>query len=56
VGIRATYVAFAGEVIEEVLIACGGGLSSAFWPNYLRQHLQPVINASRDLRDKHRLE
>jgi superfamily I DNA/RNA helicase len=54
--IRATYVAFAGEVIEEVLIACGGGLSSAFWPNYFTQHLQPLINALCELRDKHPLE
>jgi superfamily I DNA/RNA helicase len=54
--IRATYVAFAGDVIEEALIACGGGVSSAFWPSYFTQHLQPVINAFRELREKHPLE
>ena len=39
--IRATYVAFAGEVIEEVLIACGDGLSSAFWPDYFSSISSP---------------
>jgi hypothetical protein len=50
--IRATYVAFAGEVIEEALIACGDGLSSAFWPGYFTKHLQPLISTLRELRDK----
>jgi hypothetical protein len=54
--IRATYVAFAGEVIEEALIACGDGLSSAFWPGYFTEHLQPLIDALRELREKHPLE
>jgi hypothetical protein len=52
---RATYVAFAGDLIEEALIACGGALSSAFWPDYFTQGLQPVINTFRELRDNHPL-
>jgi hypothetical protein len=52
---RATYVAFAGDLIEEALIACGGGLSSAFWPGYFTQGLQPVINSFRELRDTYPL-
>lgn len=53
---RATYVAFGGEVIEESLIACGGGLSSAFWPDYFTERVQPLINALRELRDNQSLE